>query len=261
MIGGAVLINAVKEQYFLFSELVKRDFKKKYKRTYLGILWSVLAPLLTLLIMKLVFTNFFGKDIRNYTTYLFCGNVIFAFFSDAANGGMMSIVSNSSIFTKIKVPKYLFLLSREATALINFGLTFIVFLFFCIIDGVAITPLFLMLIIPIICLVIFNLGVGLILSTMFVFFRDMQYLWGIFNTLLTYVSVIFYSIDAFEEKIKILFYLNPVYVYIRYFRIIVLDGKIPSLAMHGLAIGYALLFLVIGAFVYKRNNQKFVYYV
>ena len=127
------------EHKFLFSELVKRDFKKKYKRTYLGMVWSVLSPLLTLLVMSLVFKHFFASGIAHYTIYLFCGNIVFSYFSDSTNGGMGSLLANAPIFTKINVPKYLFLFSRNISSLINFGLTFIVFLVFCIIDGVPIT--------------------------------------------------------------------------------------------------------------------------
>jgi ABC-2 type transport system permease protein len=255
------MFSRIKEHHFLFTELVKRDFKKKYKRTYLGMFWSVLSPLLTLLVMRIVFTQFFGRDMEHYTTYLFCGNIIYSFFNEATNGGMSSLLSNSSIFTKINVPKYLFLFSRNISSLINFGLTFLVFLIFCIIDGVTFTPLFLMLIIPIICLVIFNLGVGLILSALFVFFRDVQYLWSIFTMLLMYMSAIFYTVDGYSPTVQSLFHLNPVFVYIKYFRCIVLDGEIPSLIMHGLAVGYALLFFGIGSLIYKKCNHKFLYYV
>ena len=254
------MIEAIKKHWFLFTELVKRDFKKKYKRTYLGMVWSLLSPLLTLLIMRLVFTQFFGR-IDHYTTYLFCGNMIFAYFSDSASRGMISLHSNSGIFTKINVPKYIFLFSTEVSALINFGLTFIVFLVFCIIDGVMITPFFLLLIIPIICLVIFNLGVGLILSALFVFFRDLQYLWGIFTTLLMYMSAIFYDVAQFPEWAQKLFLLNPVYVYISFFRTVVLGAAMPSLTVNLLALGYALVFFIVGALIYKKCNHKFIYYV
>ncbi|MBQ8416013.1 MAG: ABC transporter permease, partial [Clostridia bacterium] len=195
---------------FLFTELVKRDFKKKYKRTYLGVFWSLLSPLLTLLVMRIVFTEFFGRGMEHYTTYLFCGNIVWAYFSDATNGGMSSLMDNAGVFTKINVPKYLFLFSRNVSSLINFSMTFIVFLIFCIIDGVAITPLFLTLIFPILCLIIFNVGVGLILSAMFIFFRDIQYLWGVFLTLLMYLSAIFYNPIQFGAWEKF-FLLNPVY--------------------------------------------------
>ena len=122
---------------FMFEELVKRDFKKKYKRTVLGMGWSVLSPLLQLLVMRLVFTQFFGNQIAHYTTYLFCGNLIYSYFRESTNGGMSSLMSNASIFTKINVPKYLFLLSKNMSSLINFGLTLCVFFVFALIDGVS----------------------------------------------------------------------------------------------------------------------------
>ena len=98
----------------MFEELVKRDFKKKYKRTILGMVWSVLSPLLTLLVLKIVFTTFFGREIEHYTIYLFCGNLLFAYFRESTQTGMSALLSNSSIFVKINIPKYLFLLSRAS---------------------------------------------------------------------------------------------------------------------------------------------------
>ena len=255
------MINKLSEHSFLFTELVKRDFKKKYKRTYLGMLWSVLSPLLTLLVMRVVFTQFFGRTVEHYTTYLFCGNIVFSFFNEASNGGMNSLLSNSAIFTKINIPKYLFLFSRNISSLINFGLTFCVFLLFCIIDGVTFTAYFLALLIPIVCLVIFNLGLGLILSALFVFFRDLQYLWSVFTMLLMYMSAIFYTIDVYSPTVQAIFHLNPVFVYIKYFRIVVLEARMPSLLLHALAVGYAAVAFGIGAVIYKKCNHKFLYYV
>ena len=266
------VIQTFKEHRFLFSELVKRDFKKKYKRTVLGLLWSVLSPLLTLLVMRLVFTRFFGSSIEHYTIYLFCGNIVFSFFNDASSGGMSSLLSNANIFTKINVPKYLFLFSKNISSLINFGLTFLVFLLFCIIDGVPFTAYFFTLIIPILCLVIFNLGVGLILSALFVFFRDIQYLWSVFTMLLMYMSAIFYNVSQFGAPVSYIFYANPIYVYINYFRSVVLEARLPRfefiaseplsiLAYHALAIGIALLVFGIGALIYKKCNHRFLYYV
>ena len=255
------IFSRFKEHGFLFSELVKRDFKKKYKSTYLGMLWSVLSPLLSLLIMSLVFTNFFGRNQPHYIIYLFCGNIVFSFFTDSTSGGMGSLLSNAGIFTKINVPKYLFLFSKNVSSLINFGLTFAVFLIFCIIDKITFTWAFTSIIIPIVCLVIFNLGMGLILSALFVFFRDMQYLWSVFTMLLMYMSAIFYTVDSFSPTVQKLFLLNPVYVYIKYFRSAVIYGEFPSLEMNVLAVGYALLAFGIGAFIYKKFNHRFLYYV
>lgn len=257
------MIKRFKEYGFLFTELVKRDFKKKYKRTYLGMLWSVLSPLLSLTVMSLVFTSFFGRGDDTYVIYLFCGNIIFSYFSDATGGGMGSILANSSIITKVPVPKYMFLLSRNVSSLINFGLTFCVFIIFCIIFPIQFTWSFFLLIFPILCLVIFNIGVGLILSTLYMFFRDLQYLWNIFTMLLMYLSAIFYKVDAMglSETIQKLFLINPIYVFIKYFRIIVINNEIPSPQFHLLALGYAVLAFLVGALIYKKTNHKFIYYV
>ena len=159
---------------FLFEELVKRDFKKKYKRTVLGMLWSVLSPLLMLLVMRLVFTHFFGRHIEHYTTFLFCGNLVYTYFNESTSQGMMSLMGNASIFTKVNVPKYLFLFSKNVQTLINFGITLCVFFVFCIIDNITFTWKLILLVYPIVLLLLFNIGVGLILSALFVFFRDIS---------------------------------------------------------------------------------------
>ena len=259
-IAKRTFFDGLRENSFLFTELVKRDFKKKYKRTYLGMLWSVLSPLLTLLVMSLVFTKFFGSHIEKYPIYLFCGNIVFSFFTDATSGGMGSLMGNADIFSKVNVPKYLFLLSRIVTSIINFGLTFVVFLLFCVIFEVEFTIYFLALVIPIISLIIFNIGMGLILSALFMFFRDIQYLWSVFTLLLMYVSAIFYDVEQFGDM-KIFFNLNPIFVYIKYIRQLVLYREFPSLPLNLAAVGYALLALGIGALIYKMNNHKFLYYV
>lgn len=254
-------INKIKEYTFLFQELVKRDFKKKYKRTVLGMLWSLLSPLLMLTVLALVFTNLYGKNIEHFIIYLFCGNLVYSYYSESTSMGMTSLLDNSQIFSKVNVPKYMFLLSKNVSSLINFGLTLIIFMLFVIIDGVPITWKFLLLIYPIICLIIFNLGLGLILSAAYVIFRDVKYLYDIFKMALMYFCAIFYSVSAFPENIQWMFRLNPVYVYIEYFRTIVLEARVPDLKLHLLAIGYAIVVLILGALLYHKQNYKFLYYI
>lgn len=234
---------------------------KKYKRTILGMAWSILSPLISLLIMWLVFNNFFGTNMNHYVIYLFAGQLIFSYFSDATNLGMNALVSNASIFTKINVPKYLFLFSQNVSSLINFGLTLLIFFTFVALDGIPFSWKFFLLIYPVVCLIIFNLGIGLILSALFVFFRDMQYLWGILTQLIMWLSAIFYTIDSYDEIIQDAFLLNPIYVYIEYFRIVVLNGEIPTLQFHLLAAAFALIAFVIGIYTYKKCNHEFLYYV
>lgn len=246
---------------FLFEELVKRDFTKKYKRTILGILWSVIGPLMTLGVMAFVFTQFFGRSIEHYIIYLFCGNLVFNYFKESTSTGMTSLLDNAGIFSKINVPKYMFLLSKNVSSLINFGINLLILFVFCLIDGVGITWKFIFLLYPILCLLVFNLGTGLILSALYLMFRDMKYLYNILTLMIMYVSAIFYSTDVYSQQVQYLFNLNPVYVYISYFRKIILEGAIPQLSLHLLAAGYALAALIIGMVIYKKKNYKFLYYI
>ena len=255
------MFNKLLRHQFLFEELVKRDFKKKYKRTVLGMAWSVLSPLLMLLVMRLVFTQFFGRGKEHYTTYLFCGNLVFSYFSESTGQGMTSLMGNAGIFTKVNVPKYLFLFSKNVQTLINFGLTLCVFFVFCVLDGITFTWKFICLLYPICCLVLFNVGVGLILSAMFVFFRDIQYLWSVFTQLLMYMSAIFYTIDSYSYTVQCLFLLNPLYLFIRYFRKIVIEATIPTIWFHLLMLADVIIVFGIGCWMYKKYNTRFLYYV
>ncbi len=255
------MIQKMKKYQFLFEELVKRDFKKKYKRTVLGMAWSVLSPLLSLLVMRLVFTQFFGRNTPHYTIYLFCGNLVFSYFNESTTQGMSSLMANASIFTKVNVPKYLFLMSKNVQTLINFGVTLCVFVLFCILDGITFTWRWVLLLYPIFMQLFFNIGVGLVLSALFVFFRDIQYLWTVFVQLLMYMSAIFYTIDGYSPMVQNLFLINPIYLFIRYFRKIVIDMAIPSVWFHLLMGGYTVVVLALGCWMYKKYNHRFLYYV
>ncbi len=254
------LIKLYQQYQFVFIELVKRDFKKKYKRSFLGVLWSMLAPLFTLLVLNFVFGHFFGRTQEYYTIYLFSGWLIFQYYNEATNGAMNSLMANSSIFSKVKVPKYLFLFSRIASSSINFFLTLVIYFIFVLAYELPITWKFITLLFPIACMFLLILGIGLILSALFVFFRDVQYLYGVFTTALMYATPIFYTTDIMGDKAWI-FYLNPLYYYVTYFRSVVIDGVIPSLAYHGVMLGVSLLLFAIGCWMYKKYNYKFLYYV
>lgn len=255
------MFDQLKKHQFLFEELVKRDFKKKYKRTVLGMAWSMLSPLLMLLVMKIVFQNFFGRDTPHYTTYLFCGLLTFNWFAESTNGGMRALYGNAGIFTKVNVPKYMFLLSVNIQVLINFALTLLVFFAFCAIDHVVFSWKFVLLAYPIVTLLVFNIGMGMILSALFIFFRDIDYLWSVAMQLLMYGSAIFYTIDGLPEKVRMVFACNPIYRHVAYIREIVIVGAIPDLSTHVTLAGFALLAFLAGAFMYKRYNTRFLYYV
>ena len=155
----------------------------------------------------------------------------------------------------------LFLFSINIQVLINFGLTLLVFFIFCAIDHVPFTWRFLCLVYPIATSLLFNLGIGMVLSAVFIFFRDIDYLWTVAMQLLMYGSAIFYMVDRFPPKVQLVFSLNPVYRHIAYIREIVLAGTIPSLETHLTLLGFAAAAFLAGSFMYKHYNTKFLYYV
>ena len=255
------MLEKIRRYQFLSEELVKRDFKKKYKRTILGMGWSMLSPLLMLLVMKVVFEQFFGRTVNHYTTYLFCGLLTFNWFAESTNSGMRSLFGNAGIFTKVNVPKYLFLFSGNIQVLINFGLTLLVFFAFCALDHVSFSWRFLLLVYPIMTLLLFNVGIGMVLSALFIFFRDIDYLWTVALQLVMYGSAIFYTVGNFPPKVQLVFSLNPIYRHVAYIREIVLSGTIPSLDTHLTLLGFAFAALLAGTYMYKHYNTKFLYYV
>lgn len=255
------MFKKLKENQFLFEELVKRDFKKKYKGTVLGLLWSVLSPLLQLLVMALVFTQFFGRNTPHYVVYVFCGNIVFSYYHEATRGGMNAIVSNAGIFTKVNVPKYMFLLSKNVQALISFILTIFILFIFVAVDRIPFTWRFVFLLYPIGMLVLFNIGVGMILSAWYVFFRDLQYLYEVFTRLLMYMSAVFYTVDHYSQTVQKLFHVNPVYCFIRYFRLIIINSVIPPLYLHLIILADVSIVVGFGCLIYKKKNTEFLYYV
>lgn len=247
------------ELKFLFKELVKRDFKKKYKGTILGVLWSILYPLFDLLILVLIFTRLLGRDTPHYSIYVFCGIIVLTYFREATKESLSSLRANRNIITKVKMPNYLLILSKNISALFNFFITLCVFFIICIIDGISFKLMFLMLLFPIICITALNIGVGLILSIGYVFFKDAAYLYDLLLVMINYLSATFYSISSFPLYIQKLFLCNPLFCYIQYFRSIVIYNEVPNLLLHILCLGYALLSLFIGIIVYKKNRKKIIY--
>lgn len=254
------LRDKISQHRFLFEELVKRDFKKKYKRTVLGMLWSVVSPFLTFLIQLFIFGSLFKRGDSNFVIYLLTGNLMFHFFSDTTTTGMFSMYANSAVLSKINVPKSVFLLSSNVAGVFNFLLTFLVYFVFMIFTGVNFGPHLLLMVYPILCMIIFNIGISYILSALFVFFRDIQYLYSIAVTLLMYVSAIFYYADSLPESIQFVFAINPVYRYIAYMRQLVIDSTIPNLTSHIICLAFAVGALSIGYIFHKKTEKSFVYY-
>lgn len=248
---------------FLLKQLISRDFKLKYKRSVLGVVWSLLYPILTMTVMALVFSNVFKFSTPgvNYLVYLLTGLVMFNYFNEASNLSMSSVVANFSLINKIYIPKYIFPLSKCLFVGINFLLTLIPLYAIIIITGTSLNIYHLLLPYAFICLFIFTLGMGLILSAVSVFLRDMFYIYGIVMTLWMYLTPIMYDINMISQNIQVFFKLNPLYHYINFARRIILYGEVPTPFTFAVCAGTSIITLIIGVIVFKKNQDKFIYYI
>lgn len=256
-----------KRYIFLMGQMVSRDFKVKYKRSVLGILWSLLYPLLQMSVMALVFSQMFRFRMEgvNYLVYLMSGLIIFNYFSEASNAAMTSIVANFPLMKKIYIPKYIFPLSKCIFATINFALTLIPFALIILFSGDAnthcvISIYYLLLPFAYICVFLFSVGVGFILSTISVFLRDIFYIYGIVLMLWQYFTPTFYDISMLTPQLQKIFYLNPLYHYITFTREIILYNRVPCLSSFLWCGGTAAFFFIVGCIVFKVKQDKFIYY-
>jgi len=257
------IIENFKKYSFLLKQLISRDFKVKYKRSVLGVVWSLLYPVLNMAVMALVFSNIFKFSTPgvNYLVYVLSGLVMFNYFSEASNLSMSSVVANFPLINKIYIPKYIFPLSKCLFVGINFLLSLIPLYIVIFATGTGINWYHLVLPYAYICLFVFTLGMGLILATVSVFLRDMFYIYGIVLTLWTYLTPIMYDISLISPNIQMFFKLNPLYQYINFIRRIILYNEMPSLRNFAVCGGSALLFLIVGLVVFKKKQDKFIYYV
>ena len=259
------IIKNLKDAYityrFLLKQLVLRDFKVKYKRSVLGVFWSVLNPILTALVFNFVFSNILKTQVDNYIIFLLSGLVMFNYFSEATNLAMYSVVGSASLITKVYIPKYIFPLSKILSSAINLGASLIALLIFISISDISVNWNYLLLPFVFVTFMMFALGIGYILSSLAVFFRDTQFLYGIVLMLWMYFTPIMYPESIISPNMQFIFSINPLYYYIKYFRIIIIDGNMPGLIPHVLCLFAAIITLILGLYFFKRKQDQFIMHI
>ena len=245
----------------LINELVNRDIKKKYRRSILGILWSMLNPLLMMLITAMVFSNLFRFEIKNFALYLLTGQIIFTFYAEATNFAMGSILENGHLIKKVYVPKYLFPLSRVTSSAVNLLFTLPAMLAIILVTGQTISLKILFCIIPLVLLFIFCLGMGLLLSALAVYFRDMFHLYGVALTALNYATPIFYPENIIPVQYQWIVHCNPIYYYLKMFREVVYSNQIPDINIIIICFFISIIALIIGAYFFNKKQNNFILYI
>lgn len=245
----------------LLWEFVKKDIKLKYRNSFLGILWSMLNPLLIMVVLTFIFSNLFKNKIPNFPVYCLSGRLIYDFFSQSTNQCMNSITGKSSLIKKIYVPRYLYPLSRTISSFIIFLISLIPLFCIMIITNVHFTKEMLLIIYPLICLFFISLGIGMILATINVFFRDMQHLYSVVLLIIMYASAIFYSADIINPKYVRILNLNPIFPVIKVFRDCILYGKVTAIYSWVLIAVYSVLAMIIGVIVFYKKQDKFILHI
>lgn len=246
---------------FLIKQLVARDFKTRYRRSVLGVCWSLLNPILMMTVQYIVFSTIFRSDIENFPLYLLCGSVSFTFFTDSVGNGLTSIVGNASLITKVYVPKYIYPVSKVFSTAINLLLSMIPLLLVVLVTKAPITKAYLLIPFVLVCLVLFCIGMSFLLSSAMVFFRDTQFLWGVITILWMYATPLFYPETIIPAHFKFVLVLNPMYHYVSFLRTIMLQGRSPYLYEYVFCLVFSLLALVCGIFVYKKTEDKFILFI
>lgn len=252
------VVLAFSKYNFLIRQLVSRDFKSKYKRSVLGMLWSFLNPLLTMVIQYIIFSTLFSSDIPNFAIYLLSGIVCFNFFNEVSNMCLQSIVGNASLINKVYVPKFIYPFSRTLSSGINLLLSLVPLFLVMLITRTAFTPAILLLPIPLFFLFLVSYGIGCLLATMMVFFRDTQFLWGIFSMLLMYMTPLFYPDTIIPARFMPIYKLNPLYHVIRMVRSLLMDGISPEPKAYLICAALCLIPFLFGIWVFRKNQDKFV---
>lgn len=254
-----------KDRYIL-QQLVTKDFKLRYRRSVLGVVWSVLNPLLMMIIMSFVFQYFLRSNLEHYSLYLIVGNITFALMNDATNGGLRSIIDASSLLKKVKVDRWVFPVQKVFSAAVNFAFSLIAVAIVMVFDGVMPTVHVLWFVVGLVLVMLFSIGIGLFIGALAVFFRDMIHLWSVVLTAWTYLTPIFWDLSLLTNSNapRIVVWIvkaNPMYNYLEIMRSAFVYQNNPSVTVLALAAIWAVIALVIGITVFKKTEHKFILYI
>ena len=246
----------------LLSELVSRDIKTKYRRSVLGVLWTLLNPLLIMTVLSIVFSQLFGRfGIDNYPIYLLSGQVIFNFFSESTSMSMSSIINNAPLLKKVYIPKYMFVLSRTISSAINLMASFAALIIVMLATRADLYYTVVLTILPVMSLIILSIGMGLVLSAVAVRFRDLVHLYSVFVTVLMYLTPVIYPISSLPGWVQTLVNCNPLTSILTMFRGFMLYGAAPNIFTTCMTIFPSIIILMLGVWIFYKNQDDFILYV
>lgn len=246
-----------KKQYaFVIKELVTREIKRKYARSSLGIVWSVLNPLLSMIVLSMIFSTIFKRSIENFPIYYLTGSIFWSLFTEATNSAMTSLVDNKTLLIKVKLPMQVFPLSRSCTALTNFGYSLIAYVIIIVIFRIKPTIYMPLIFLYAACLFMFALGIGYVLSVLYVLFGDIKHLYSVVLTMWMYASAIFYPVESTSGIMQEIIVRNPIYNYITCARKCVMYGALPSIEEWARLFVWSIGVYIIGKLYFEKMHNK-----
>ena len=252
----------------LLFELTARDFKLKYRRSFLGILWSMLNPLLIMIVITSMFSILLKSPPSDmpFAVYYITGATLFSFFSEASSGSMSSVIVNASLIKKVYIPKYIFSLEKCTFSFINMLFSsiamFAVVAFYVITGDVHLHITMFLVFVPMLFTFAFSVGVGLILSALTVFFRDIMHIWGVITTLWMYITPIMYPVELLRNNgLEWVVRLNPMFYFIDDFRNLMINGVIPDLSHFLLSFAICSFVLVFGTLLFRKVQDRFILHI
>lgn len=249
------------QNWFVLSTLVSKDFKLKYRRSILGVLWSLLNPLLMMIILSAVFSYMFRFSIENFPVYLILGQTLFSLMNDATGSGMNSIIEAAPLIKKIRISKIIFPIEKVFFALVNFAISLIAVLGVILYFQIPLSPNMLFLPLLLVYMLLFCTGLALLLSALAVFFRDFLHLWSVVTTAWMYATPIFYPLSLLPDFLQQAMVANPMFQYITYFRDIMMNGACPSIETNLICLAMGAITFVVGLLVFRKTERKFILYV
>lgn len=252
---GVEALESKRQYWYVIRELTSREIKRKYARSYLGILWSVLNPLLTMMVLTAVFSTMFRRSIENFPVYYLSGWIVWSLFSEGTKSSMTVLVDNKNLLIKTQFPRIVFVLSRSYTALSNFLFSCIGYAFILALFQMRMSWTWLLFLVALLFELMFVVGLGALLSILYVFFADVKHLYGVFLTLLMYLSAIFYPVDRLPEVMRVLLGYNPVYIFIDFVRQVIMDCSVPPLELWIKMAAWSVSMFVIGIAVFHRKQN------
>lgn len=250
-----------RQYWYVIRELTLREIKRKYARSYLGVLWSVLNPLLTMLVLSAIFSTMFRRSIENFPVYYLTGYIIWQLFNETTRSSMTVLVDNKNLLIKTRIPKTVFVLSRSYTALTNFFFSCIAYVFILAVFRMKMGWTWLLFLVDLVYIMCFAVGVGALLSILYVFFADVKHLYGVLLTLWMYLSAIFYPVNRLPAWMQAVLEMNPIYLFIYFMRTSIMECRVPQMDVWIKMTIFSGGMLVIGIAAFRRKQNDVMIHI